>query len=271
MNVEPRLSLLVEGESLLNDGVAAVGFALLVGVAAGGSAAPMAMLSTFLWTALGGILVGAAITGALLLLSGRTNDHLVEITLTTIAAYGSFLVAEQFHMSGVLASLTAGMIVGNIGWKGAISVSGKGHVLAFWDYAAFLANSIVFILIGGHEAHQSASLFTVASAIAISLVLLGRIVAVYPLSAMFALSDLRVPSAYQHILVWGGLRGALGLALALALPNTIPERSQIIAVAFAAVAFSIFVQGLTMPWLVQHLGLITGAQSLNKATPPHKP
>ena len=98
------------------------------------------------------------VTGVLLFIAGRTEDHLVEITLTTIAAYGSLMMAEHFHMSGVLASLTAGLSVGNAGLRRAISEGGRSHVLAFWQYAAFLANSVVFILIGSHEAHQPVSL-----------------------------------------------------------------------------------------------------------------
>ena len=153
-----------------------------------------------------------------MLLAGRTEDHLVEITLTTIAAYGAFLIAERFETSGVLASLTAGMVVGNIGWRGYISQSGRSHVVAFWEYCAFLANSLVFILIGLHEAAQGRRLLTLMTLIALGLVLLGRVLAVYPISAIFYRSPLAMDIRYQHILVLGGLRGALGLVLALTLP-----------------------------------------------------
>ena len=200
-----------------------------------------------MWKALGGFIVGGGLAGGLLLLAGRTDDHLVEITLTTIAAYGSFLIAERVETSGVLASLTAGMVVGNIGWRGYFSQSGRSHVLSFWQYAAFLTSSIVFIVIGLHEAAPGRRLLTQTTLIAIALVLLGRVAAVYPLSAIFNRSFLAVDIRYQHILVWGGLRGALGLVLALTLPVNLPEREEIIVAAFAVVAFSIFVQALTMP------------------------
>jgi CPA1 family monovalent cation:H+ antiporter len=255
MKVEPRLSLLVESESLLNDGAAAVGFAILVSLVQGAGLQPGVVAGTFLWMVCGGVAVGAVVAGAVLLLAGRTEDHLVEITLTTIAAFGSFLLAEHLHMSGVLASLAAGLIVGNVGWMGSISDAGRPHVLSFWEYAAFLANSVVFILIGGHEANQATQLFTFAAAVAIALVLLGRIAAVYPLCALFRGSGLRIDVRHQHVLVWGGLRGALGLALALAVPDTLPEKGAIIIAAFAVVAFSIFAQGLTMPWLIGALQL----------------
>lgn len=256
MRVESRLKLLVESESLLNDGAAAVGFGILVAVAAGAGGGAGSVAVSLLWTVGAGVVIGAAVSGVLLAVAGRTRDHLVEITLTTIAAYGSFLLAERLGGSGVLASLTAGILVGNLGWKGAISEEGRGHLLAFWEYAAFLANSVVFILIGSHEAHQPFSLFSVAAGVAILLVLVSRAVAVYPLAALVSRTRLRIPAAHQHVLFWGGLRGALALALALALPADLPERREIIVVAFAVVGFSIFVQGLTMPWLIRRLGLI---------------
>jgi CPA1 family monovalent cation:H+ antiporter len=177
MNVVPRLSLLVESESLLNDGAAAVGFALLVALAHGAAVQPGAIIGSLAWMALGGTGVGVLVAGAALLVAGRTDDHLVEITLTTIAAYGSFLLAEHFHMSGVLAALAAGLVVGNVGWTGwmgcSISAAGRDHVASFWEYVAFLANSVVFILIGGYEANQASRLFTPAAALAIGLVLRG--------------------------------------------------------------------------------------------------
>ena len=255
IKVEPRLSLLVKSESLLNDGTAAVAFAILVSVAHGAQFDPSAVAASFLWMVFGGIVVGATVSGVMLLLAGRTEDHLVEITLTTIAAYGSFLMAEHFHMSGVLASLAAGLVVGNVGWMGSISDAGRNQVVSFWEYAAFLANSVVFILIGANEANQATQFFTFAAVVAVGLVLIGRLAAVYLLCAPFVCSPLKVDMRHQHVLFWGGLRGALALALALAIPDSVAEKGAIIVAAFGVVAFSIFVQGLTMPWLIQALRL----------------
>jgi CPA1 family monovalent cation:H+ antiporter len=259
MRAEKRLAMVVESESLLNDGVVAVAFAVLAAIAAGGAAGGATIVPEFLWTLFGGILIGGALSGVILVIAGRTRDHLVEITLTTIAAYGSFLVAEHFHASGVLASLTAGLIVGNIGWMGAISDEGRGHVLSAWEFFAFLANSFVFILIGMHEATQPVGIIDIdVAAVAILLVLAGRLAAIYPLALPFRPTSLRLPLPYQHVLFWGGLKGALALALALALPLAVPERLEIIVTAFVVVAFSIFVQGLTMPWLIRRLHLTRG-------------
>lgn len=259
MKAEPRLRMVVESESLLNDGVAAVGFAVLVGIAEGGALTPAGAIGSLLWTVIGGIAIGVAIATLVLIVAGRTNDHLVELTLTTVIAWGSFLLAEYLGASGVFAALAAGIIVGNIGWRGAISAEAQPHVIGFWEYAAFLANSCLFLLIGSHEAHQPIALLSGALAVSIILTLLGRVAAVYPLAAAFSRSGLRLPATYQHILVWGGLRGAVGLALALAVPGNVPERTTIVVLTFGVVAFSIFVQGLTMPPLLRRWGL-TGTE-----------
>ncbi|MDB5394348.1 MAG: sodium/hydrogen exchanger [Rhodospirillales bacterium] len=256
MKAERRLSMVVESESLLNDGAAAVGFSLLAAIAAGGAVTPGAIAGALIWTAGGGVAVGLVVAGVMLVIAGRTEDHLVEITLTTIAAYGSFLAAEHFHTSGVLASLAAGLLFGNADGKRGISQGGRAYVFAFWEYAAFLVNSVVFILIGGHEAHQPIPLASGAAAAAVAFVLLGRALAVYPLCALLSRTPVAVDLRYQHILVWGGLRGALALALALALPTAVPEQREIVVVSFAVVAFSIFVQGLTMPGLLRRFGLL---------------
>lgn len=262
MRADKRLCVLVESESLLNDGVVAVAFTVLFAVAAGASADVGSVVPAFLGTLFGGALVGAVVSGLILFLAGRTNEHLVEITLTVLAAYGSFLIAERLHASGVLASLTAGLMVGNLGAKGPISEAGRPHVLAAWEFFAFLANSFVFLLIGIQLVGVSITrLGWETAGIAILLVLAGRAIAVYPLSALFRASRLRMPLGFQHVLFWGGLRGALALALALTVPTTVAERDPIILSAFAVVAFSIFVQGLTMPWLVSRLGLIRSEPS----------
>lgn len=256
MNAERRLSTIVESESLLNDGVAAVGFAVLAGVAVGHSTGAVQIVPQFLWSMFGGVLVGALITGAVLFLAGRTKDHLVELTLTTIAAWGSFLTAEYFHASGILAALTAGLMVANIGYMGAISDEGRPHVVAAWEFFAFVANSFVFFEIGVHSATiPLGTLGWIAGGTAILLVVLGRLITVYPIMTFFGFTDLKVPLSYEHVLFWGGLRGALALALALTVPDSVPEKLEIVVTAFVVVAFSVFVQGLTIPWLVKGLDL----------------
>lgn len=261
--VRGRLRLLVEAESLFNDGTAAVAFSIALALAAGDGIDTFGVAQSLVITVIGGILCGGVIAGTILLLAGQTQDHLVEITLTTVAAYGSFLLAEQFHFSGVLASLTAGIVVGNLGPLGSISERGREAVDSFWEYAAFVVNSLVFILIGINGALQGFTEVLVSAVIAIVLVLFGRATSVYLCCALYVRSALRVDWRHQHVLVWGGLRGALALALALGLPNTLPGYGGIIAVTFAVVAFSIFGQGLTITKLLERTGEISAGMTQN--------
>lgn len=251
-----RLLVLIESESLLNDGTAAVAFGVVVALASGQRLGPGQIVTHLLATIGGGILCGGLVAFAALLLAGRTTDHLVETTITTIAAYGSFLLADHFGSSGVLATITAGLVVRNVTWGDAISPRGKVAVENFWEYAAFIANSFVFLLIGMHEAAQSFAAVWLPALVAIALVTLGRAVAIYPCCLLFARSSLRVTAKHQHVLFWGGLRGALALALALSLSPETPLRESIIGISFAVVSFSVFVQGLTVSPLLRRMGEI---------------
>ncbi|SRR6266404_23846 len=254
--VTGRLRLLIESESLLNDGTAAVAFVATLSVLAGEHHDVVSIIGTLLLTIGAGALIGAVIGVGFMLLAGRTTDHLVEITLTTLAAYGSFFVAEHYHFSGVLAALTAGLVVGNYRPSGSLSDAGRHALESFWEYVAFIANSLIFILIGLQEAEQHFRGLWLPVLVAIVLVTLGRAVAIYPLCAVFAGSRLIVESRHQHILFWGGLRGALALALALALPEDLPHHDAIVTLTFAVVAFSVFAQGLTITPLLRRLGQI---------------
>jgi CPA1 family monovalent cation:H+ antiporter len=249
-----RLRFLIEAESLFNDGTAAVAFAVGVALVLGQKITPLEAGEVLIATTAGGIVCGAAVAWATLLLAGRTDDHLVEITLTTVGAYGSFLLAEHFGFSGVLATLTAGLILGNLGPRGAISTKGKVAVESFWEYAAFVANSFVFLLLGITGSKENFFHVWRAALAAIILVLAGRAAAIYLTLLPFSRSSAPVPFRHQHVLFWGGLRGALALALALGLPAGIPRRDEIITISFAVVAFSVFVQGLTVIPLLRRLG-----------------
>ncbi|WP_322806962.1 sodium:proton antiporter [Thermanaerothrix sp.] len=254
--VRGRLRLLVEAESLFNDGTTAVLFGLVMGVIEGQTGNPLLALQQLLTTVGLGVLCGALVGGGILLLAGRTEDHLVEITLTAVAAYGSFLLAERFAGSGVLASLTAGLLIGNLGALGSISARGRDAVESFWEFTAFLVNSLIFILIGMREAHQDLLHTLGPIALASLLVLVGRAASVYPLAALFSPTPLRIKPAHQHVLFWGGMRGTLALALALSLPTTVAGRDLVTTVAFGVVAFSIFGQGMTIIPLMRRLGCL---------------
>ncbi len=265
--VKGRLRLLVEAESLFNDSTAAILFGVAVAIAMGAGATTGGISWTLITNVGGGLLVGGGVAGAILLIAGQTTDHLVELTFTTVAAYGSFLIAEHYHFSGVLATLVCGLLVGNLGPLGSISAKGREAVESFWEYAAFVVNSLIFILIGIREAAQDFRHVYWPIVIAILLVTLGRAVAIYPLCAVFRNGARRVSMQHQHVLFWGGLRGALALALALGLPDGMPQREEILAVTFGVVAFSLFAQGLTMTPLLRRVGELPGAADKAVAPP----
>jgi CPA1 family monovalent cation:H+ antiporter len=254
--VHGRLRLLVEAESLFNDATAAVGFGVVLAFVSGENISIQATLLNGMWSVFGGLLIGALCAGSILLLTHNTDDHLVELALSTVLAYGSFLLAEDFHASGVLSTLTAGILIGNFGLPTAYSDKGRAFIMDFWEFIAFIANSIIFFLIGVREANQNFLSALSMVFIAVIVVIFGRAAAIYPLSMLFYKSKLVIERNHQHILFWGGLRGALALALALGLPDDIQYREQIIAAAFGVVAFSIFVQGLTMTPLLKWLKVL---------------
>jgi CPA1 family monovalent cation:H+ antiporter len=258
--VAGRLRLLVESESLLNDGVAAVLFSLVLawaGASDGAAVPTVEAAYALVITVVGGIVAGLVCAGAAVATVRRTSDHLVESTLTTVTAYGSFLLAEHFGGSGVLATVAAGLLMGNVGIladdeRGLISRRGREFALALWDFIAFIANSLVFLLVGLAVSGISfAQLGTETLVIIIVLVLASRAATVYPICLWFVRSHWAVPMPDQHILWWGGLRGALGLALALSLEPSLPLRNEIVVATFAVVVFSVVFQGLTMPFLLR--------------------
>ena len=241
-----RLALIIEAESLLNDGSAAILFAIAIGFVAGEPLTYKAVVITLGATLSIGLLAGTIMAAIVLAIAGRTDDHLIEVALTAVAAYGSFLLAERFGGSGILATLTTGMLLGNLAplWR-FISEAGDRAVRSTWEFITFLANSLVFLLIGLAEGHEDSRGLWWTAAAAVIAVLAGRAAAVYPVCALFSLGPNRLGAVQQHALVWGGLRGALGLALVLNIPDTYPGRHPIVVVTFAVVAFSIIVQGLT--------------------------
>ena len=227
MKVERRLSMLVEAESLLNDGAAAVGFALLVAIAAGDAVTPVALVGSLLWTVAGGVVAGLVVSGGLLIVAGRTEDHLVEITLTSFRRLWIVPAGPAFSHVG-RAGLAFRRAARRQFRHDALDLGEQPKpCICLLGIRRIPCKFGCFILIGSHEAHQHLTDVVGAAAIAIVLVLAGRALAVYPLCALFAPSRLRIDRRYQHVLVWGGLRGALALALALALPANIPERGEI--------------------------------------------
>jgi CPA1 family monovalent cation:H+ antiporter len=252
-----RLAVLLESESLFNDGTAVVLFNLAIAVVVTGSADWSGGLLLFLWTAGGGLLIGLGLGWLISRVIATIDDHLVETTLTTVLAFGSYLVAEQVGMSGVLAVVAAGLVNGNLGPQG-MRPGTRLVVFTFWEYVAFLASSVVFLLIGLQVDPASLIEHALPVAWAISAVLIARAITVYGVARLGA----SIPWAWRHILWWGGLRGAVALALALSLPTALgAEREVVQVMTFGVVLFTLLVQGLTMGPLVRRLGVVTRSEA----------
>lgn len=252
-----RLEVLLEGESLFNDGTAIVVFNLALASLLTGQFNLIDGVFDFVKVAGGGLVIGTALGWVVLLMMRRIDDHLIETTLTTVLAFGTYLLAEQFHLSGVLAVVAAGLVIGNMGPEG-MSPTTKIVVANFWEYIAFLANSAVFLLIGLDM--ELPALIGEWQPIlwAIGAVLLARAFGIYLLSRL----GREIPAEWRHVLFWGGLRGAIALALALSLPAAFgPERDRVILMSFGVVLFTLVGQGLTMDWLVHKLRLVVRSEA----------
>jgi CPA1 family monovalent cation:H+ antiporter len=267
-----RFRMLLESESLFNDGTVAVLFGLALTSTGGEQAAAWQIGGRFVMIVVGAVACGVAVGLAMLLLAWRTSDHLVEITFTTIAAYGSFVLAEDLGLSGVLATMATGMVIGNLGPSGLISARGREAVESFWEYIAFAVNSIVFLLIGASLTQEDLLQGWLPVLVAIAAAMVGRAISVYGCCAIWRWSSWKVRARDQHILFWGGLRGALALALALGLPYDVPDRTAIVRTAFGVVAYSVIAQGMTIaPILRQTLSRGLQSEEIEHEEPSHQP
>jgi CPA1 family monovalent cation:H+ antiporter len=265
-----RLSTIVEGESLFNDGTAAVLFRIIAGLVVAGStpsAGELAVASVrdFGVVVFGGIAVGAVVGLLASAVTAQFDDRRLEITLTTIAAYGVYLLSESLHVSGVIAVLIAGLVLGNYGRRTGMSPTTQLAVTAFWEYMAFVANSLVFLLIG-LDVQVTDFLDTSHFVLwGIAAMLAGRVAAVYPLIAITNRVAEPVPWRWNHVLFWGGLRGSLSIALVLSLPAGVPDRSRLVTMIFGAVIFSLLVQGLSLGPLLARLKFSARTPALNQS------
>jgi len=256
LGVPKRLAVLIEGESLLNDGTALVLFNLMLVVVATGKFSLAQSALDFLRISVGGIVVGLVLGWAVSRLIANVDDYLIETTLTTVLAFGSYLIAEQLHFSGVLAVVAAGLINGNLGPQG-MSPTTRIVLFNFWEYVAFLANSLVFLVIGLEVDIPSLAAAWKPIAWAIGGVILARLIVVYGINLLTRWIGEPISLRWQHVMAWGGLRGALSLALALSLPASFgDDRTLLRTMAFGVVLFTLLVQATTMRPLIRRLGIV---------------
>ncbi|MDB9525452.1 cation:proton antiporter [Oscillatoria sp. CS-180] len=265
LGVDKRLTTLMEGESLFNDGVAVVAYNLLLGIALGVEQFDIPVtVSRFLVFVGIGVSIGSLIGFGISYLTQRFDLPLVEQSLTLVSAYGTYLVAEQLGGSGVIAVVTTGLILGNFGSRIGMSPRTRLSVSEFWDFVAFFVNSIVFLLIGDQVIFDGLIDNIGTILIAILVMSLARAVSIFGLSNISNWwDDSDITWQNQIVLWWGGLRGSVSVALALSVPESLPEREDIIAIIFGVMLFTLLVQGLTTKPLLQSLDLL-GDQPLRQ-------
>ena len=262
LGIPRRLNLLVESESLLNDGTSIVVFILALYYIQGTMDSPRETLMNFFRIVGFGLLVGSVIGMLTTMFMKHLDDAMVTITLSTVAAYGSFLIADKIGVSGVMSTVAAGFVVGNKGFSQVIFPSIRISTEIFWEYIAFLMNSLIFLLMGfAINLKMLWELWPVVIIAYIS-VLIARFLVVNFTWLVFYPTRLKFPYKWNIILFWGGLRGALSMVLALSIPDSFAFKDTIVTLVFGVVLLSIFIQGLTMTPLIKWLKLSSPVSSL---------
>jgi CPA1 family monovalent cation:H+ antiporter len=254
-----RLATLIESESLFNDGTALVIFAISLRAVTGGVSS-----GDVLVTLLGAIVISTAIGLTVGYVVARTiatiDDHLIELTLSLAAAYGTYLVADQLHQSGIIATVVAGVVIGNHGRSIGMSARTQEALDTVWEFFAFLLTALVFLLVG--LAIDLGGLVEALPSVVwgVVAILAGRALVIYlvfgPASrlAVRLRGGHRVPLAWLHVMFWAGLRGAVAVAMALSLPVDFPERALLQQITFGVVLFTLLVQGTTAEWIIDRVG-----------------
>ncbi|MEG4008879.1 sodium:proton antiporter [Microcoleus sp. Pol11C1] len=253
IRVPSRLSTIVEGETLFNDAAALISFNLVLVIYATGSLTAIQGVKELLVVALGGALVGGVLGYLSVPIFVRLNDPLSSLLLTVALALGTFQIGQFLGVSGAVAVVITGLVFGNLGLPRSSSASDRITLLSFWEYAGFGVNTFIFLLIGIEI--NPLTLWRILPSILLVILAyqLGRILSVYLLLAGLRWFDRPIPLRWQHILVLGNIKGSLSMALAVAIPLTLPGRDNIIALVFGAVLFSLVGQGLSLPWIVKRL------------------
>ena len=267
-----QLATLVEAESLFNDGTGVLLFTIaLANLHASGDLS--AQLATFAVAIIASLLLGAGCGFVASRATALVDDHLVELTLTALLAYGTYLLADALGQSGIIATVTAGIVLGSYGREIGMSRRTQEAVDTVWEFVAFVLTALVFLLIG--LTSSFAELVTAAGPIAWGIVAIfaGRIVVVYGLLGGLRWVTRRLPTAgtpssewihirrmpfgWLHVVFWSGLRGAVAFALALAIPLDVPDRALLQGTIFGIVLFTLLVQGASARRVILWAGVET--------------
>lgn len=256
--VSKRLAHIIDGESCFNDGVGVVLFLIFSKLVAGADVSVGGGIGLFVVEVLGGLAVGAILGTATHLLLLKIDDHLIEVMISVALAYGSYVLGDRLHVSGVMAVVAAGIVIGN--WGKAMSMT-PTTLLAlhhFWEVMAFVANSLLFLLVG--IAIESARLgeFAVQIIVLYLALTLGRAATVWGFAKLLGWLGRPMSREWTAVIAWSGLRGSISIALAMGLElpaDAGSNREQLLTIVFGVVLLSLLVQGLSLKGLIRRLGL----------------
>lgn len=260
LKAPPRLVTLIDAESLFNDGTAVLVYAIALG-ALGGQNSLSDDARSFVVGIVASVAVGAAVGLLIARVAALTTDHLIELTLTLLAAYGTYVLADLLHQSGIISVVVAGIVIGTYGRRTSFSDRAREAIDTVWEFLAFVLTAIAFLLIGLAIPLETLGDAALLIAWGVVAVLAGRALVVYGLlggssriAHRFGIAPW-VPISWLHVLNWTGLRGAVAMALALSLPTDVPDRTLLQGTAFGIVLFTVLVQGPTAERVVRWAGL----------------
>ena len=256
LGADRRISLLIEGESLFNDGTAIVLYHTVLGAMTAGVFDWSKSLVEMISYSVGGLLIGSMLGLFAGFAIALAEDYLIAIAITTVTAYGSYLIAEHLELSGVLAVVMAGLFVGNFDRKRGFNPNTHIAVTSFWEYVSFFISSIVFLMMGLEVSVPLLINNIPVIIMAYVAVLVARAASVY--LSIPVLRKMKQPLSVKNATViwWAGLRGSLAMVLVLSLPDSTPFKQTLISMTFGVVVLSVVLQGSTIGMLLRWLGLL---------------